>query len=377
MKKKICFVVSDPGTAVVFLKDHIDRLSELFEVYLVANIKNESEIKDLKLTGFKNIQIERKPRLKADMKALWQLYKYLRQERFYVAQSMASKPSLLMSIAAFFARVPNRIRFFSGQIWCNMTGLKRRFFKGIDKLTVVLNTELISDGYPQMNYLIEQKIVKHNQIKVLGNGSICGVDISRFNPVEKVRNKVRNELNYSEENIVYVFLGRLKKDKGIYELLSAFDKLIVGSPQARLLLIGTDEENCYRWLDNFPNISDGEMVRFYGFTNQPNIILQAGDVHILPSYREAFGMAVLEASSLRLPVICSDIYGMADTFVEGVTGLKCKVKDEISLCECMRQLYGDKDLRLSMGTAGRERVKNDFSKQLVTDAWVEYYKSFV
>lgn len=377
MKKKICFVVSDPSTAVVFLKGHIERLFELFNVYLVANIKDESEISDLKLTGYKNIQIERKPQIKEDIKALWQLYKYFKQERFFVVQSMASKPSLLMAIAAFFAHIPNRIRFFSGQIWCNMTGWKRHFYKGVDRLTVALNTNLISDGYPQMNYLIEQKIVKPKQIKVLGNGSICGVDISRFNPDEKVRNEIRAELNYSEKNIVYVFLGRLKRDKGIYELLSAFNKLIVDSPHSRLLLLGTDEENCISWLDNFPNINDGKKVFFYGFTPQPNKMLQAGDVHVLPSYREAFGMAVLEASCMKLPVICSDIYGMKDTFVEGITGLKCKVKDDESLLECMKQLYGDKALRLSMGKAGRERVEKDFSKQLVTNAWIEFYKSFV
>lgn len=377
MKKKICFVVSAPGTAVSFLKDHIERLSELFDVYLVANIKNESEISQLKLSGYKSIQIERKPNIIADIKALWELFKYLRQEQFFVVQSQASKPSLLMAIAAFFARIPNRIRIFTGQIWCNMTGWKRIAFKAVDKITVALNTEVLSDGYPQMNYLIEQKIVKPNQIKVLGNGSICGVDISRFNPDDRIRNDVRKQLNYSDDNVVYVFLGRLKRDKGIHELLSAFNKLVVDSPIARLLLLGPDEEHCIEWLSHYSNICDGERVCFYGYTPQPNIMLQAGDVYVLPSYREGFGLSVLEASCLRLPVICSDIYGMADTFVDGVTGLKCKVRDDETLLDCMKKLYIDEALRRTMGRAGRERVMKDFSKQLVTDAWFEYYKSLI
>lgn len=377
MKKKICFVVSAPGTAVSFLKDHVERLSELFDVYLVANIKDVSEITNLKLTGYKHIQIERKPSVNKDLRALWQLYKYFRQERFFVVQSQASKPSLLMAIAAFFARVPNRIRIFTGQIWCNMTGWKRIAFKAVDKITVALNTELLSDGYPQMNYLIEQKIVKPNKIKVLGNGSICGVDISRFNPDDRVRSDIRKELNYSDNNIVFVFLGRLKREKGIHELLSAFNKLVVDSPDARLLLLGTDEENCIEWLRLYPNISDRKRVCFYGYTLDPNKTLQAGDVYVLPSYREGFGMAVLEASCMKLPVICSDIYGMEDSFVEGVTGLKCKVRDDETLLDCMKKLYIDEALRQSMGKAGRERVMKDFSKQLVTDAWFEYYKSFI
>ena len=88
-------------------------------------------------------------------------------------------------------------------------------------------------------------------------------------------------------------------------------------------------------------------------------------------------MSVLEASCMRLPVICSDIYGMADTFVDGVTGLKCKVRDDLSLYECMKKLYSDKQLRDKMGDAGRERVESVFSKKLVTDAWVDFYKSVV
>lgn len=377
MKKKICFVVSAPGTAQAFLKNHIVCLSEYYDVYLIANFCDETEISGLKLAGSKSIRIERRPNLIADLKALKELRRYFKEQQFACVQSQASKPSLLMAIAAKQARIPIRIRIFTGQIWCNMAGLKRQFYKFIDRLTVRLNTHLLADGKPQMEYLIEQGIVKREKIKVLGNGSICGVDLSMFNPTEEVRNGERKALGYTVENVVYTFLGRLKREKGIREILSAFNKLIVECPQARLLLIGNDEESCHKWISNYPNIKDGENVIFYGFTKTPFKTLQAGDVYVLPSYREGFGMSVLEASCMRLPVICSDIYGMADTFVDGVTGLKCKVRDDLSLYECMKKLYSDKQLRDKMGDAGRERVESVFSKKLVTDAWVDFYKSVV
>lgn len=377
MKKKICFVVSAPGTAKSFLKDHIECLSEFYDVYLVANYHDESEIAGLKLAGCKSVQIERRPSLKADLKALKQLRKYFKEHRFASVQSQASKPSLLMAIAAKQAKVPIRIRIFTGQIWCNMTGLKRQFYKFIDRLTVRRNTHLLADGKPQMEYLIEQGIVKRDKIRVLGNGSICGVDASRFNPTNEMRNHMRGELGYTDENVVFVFLGRLKRDKGIWEILSAFNKLVVDYPQARLLLLGQDEENCEQWINQFSNILDKQKVNFYGFTKQPFNMLQAGDVYLLPSYREGFGMSVLEASCMNLPVICSDIYGMADTFVDGETGLKCKVRDDETLCECMKKLYNDKQLREVMGKAGRARVEKLFSKQLVTEAWLDYYKEIV
>lgn len=377
MKKKICFVVSAPGTAVSFLKDHIECLSEYYDVYLVANYRDISEIDGLKLAGSKSIQIERRPSIKADLKALKELKRYFKEQGFACVQSQASKSSLLMAIAARQAKVPIRIRIFTGQIWCNMTGIKRWFFKCIDKLTVRLNTHLLADGKPQMEYLIEQGVVKRDKIKVLGNGSICGVDASKFNPTEEVRSEVRRELGYSDDNVVYVFLGRLKREKGIREILSAFNMILDDFSQARLLLIGNDEEKCRDWIVNYPNIQDGKKVNFYGFTKEPFRLLQAGDVYLLPSYREGFGMSVLEASCMNLPVICSDIYGMADTFVDGETGLRCKVHDDETLCDCMKTLFNNKQMRETMGKAGRARVEKLFSKQLVTEAWLEYYKEIV
>ena len=377
MKKKICFVVSTPSTAIAFLKNHIACLSEHYDVYLVANYSDVSEIADLKLAGSKSIKIERRSNILADLKALKELRQYFKDQEFACVQSQASKPSLLTAIAAKQAKIPVRIRIFTGQIWCNMTGLKRQIFKAIDRLTVRLNTHLLVDGRPQMEYLKEQGIVKKDKIKMLGNGSICGVDVSRFNPTEKVRKEERYLLGYTDENVVYTFLGRLKREKGIKEILSAFNKLVIEHPNARLLLIGFDEENCVQWLKEYPNIKDGAKVNFYGFTKEPYRILQAGDVYVLPSYREGFGMSVLEASCMKLPVICSDIYGMADTFVEGITGLKCRVKDDITLYECMKKLYGDKQLRISMGISGRERVEKLFPQDLVTSAWVDFYRNVV
>lgn len=377
MKKKICFVVSAPSTARAFLKGHIDRLSEYYDVYLVANFQDVSEIEELKLAGYKSIQIERKPNITADLKALGALRRYLKEMHFDSVQAQASKPSLLTAIAAKQAGIPVRIRIFTGQIWCNMTGLKRLFYKTIDRLTVKLNTHLLADGYPQMKYLIEQGIVKRDKIRVLGNGSICGVDASKFNPTDEVRKEVRAELGYTDENVVFTFLGRLKTEKGIREILSAFNMLVEERPAARLLLLGRDEENCKEWLKDYPNIGNGAKVNFYGFTKEPYRMLQAGDVYLLPSYREGFGMSVLEASCMNLPVVCSDVYGMADTFVDGETGLKCKVRDDETLCECMKKLYGDKELREKMGKAGRTRVEELFPKELVTKAWLDFYKETV
>lgn len=372
-KLKICFIVSQPGTAQSFFKTPMDRLKEDFDIYLAANIRDKKDVEGLPLKGYKAIQIERHPKLFADLKALWKLYKYFRKENFYVVHSMSIKASLLTSVAGFFAGNKHRIRIFTGQLWCNMTGLKRYFFKLLDKITVLLNTDLLADGHPQARYLIEQGIVKASSIKVLANGSICGIDVERFKYDESTRKKIREELKISDK-VVFVFLGRLKKEKGIKELLLAFNKMIVSSPNAVLLLVGKDEENCQSWIKDYNNLQEGANVIFYGFTPRPNDLLMASDVFCNPSYREGFGLSVLEASCLGLPVICSDIYGMEDTMVDGLTGLRCKVMDVASLSDCMQQLYDNVDLRKRLGENGHTRVVKDFSKELVVNAWLDYYR---
>lgn len=373
-KKKICFIVSEPGTAVSFFKDHIERLSEVFDVYLVANIKENYDLSSLKIKGYKSISIERRPAFIADIKALFQLYLFFKEKKFFCVHSMSCKPSLMTSIAGFMARVPHRIRIFTGQLWCNMSGWKRQFFMLIDKLTVLLNTDLLVDGKSQMDFLEDQGILKKGQAKVLANGSICGVDTKRFHFSESIRKEERKRLLY-ENQIVFAFLGRLKTEKGINELLAAMDRLVVDYPKSTLLLIGGDEENCKGRLSKFVHLKDGENVLFYGYTKTPNLLLQAADVFVMPSYREGFGVSVLEASCLNLPVICSDAYGMRDSMIDNVTGIRCRVKDVDSLHQAMVTLYRDPELRQKLGNNGHDYVFRSFTKEQVTNAWYNYYLS--
>lgn len=371
-KKKICFVVPAVGAARSFFKDHFSRLSSDFDIFVVSNMREDEDLSDLKISGQKAIRIERKPSLISDIKSVFALYKYLRKEKFFCVHSMGPKASLVASIAGWMARVPHRIRIFTGQVWCDMVGLKRKFFIFLDKLTVAFSTELMVDGHSQMEYLEANGVLKKGQASVMANGSICGVDINRFSYSETIRIEERSKLGFTNET-VYEFLGRLNTDKGINELLSAFNKLVETCPKVILLLVGSDEEHCRERVKNYPNLTDGKNVIFYGATRDPHLLLQAADIFVMPSYREGFGMSVLEASCVKLPVICSDAYGMRDTMIDNVTGLRCKVRDTDSLYNALLTLYADEAKRKQMGQAGYERATRDFSKKLVTDAWYEYY----
>ena len=249
------------------------------------------------------------------------------------------------------------------------------FFKMIDRFTVWANTHLLVDGRSQQKYLIENGILKEGQSGIIANAAICGVDVEKFSPDANKRREERTRLGLKDSDVVFIFMGRMNREKGIYELLGAFNRLAKNNEDVKLLLIGSNEGIPDEVFKSYPNIVYGENLVCYGYTKTPYYALQAGDVLCLPSYREGFGISVIEASAVTLPVIVSDIYGLRDAFDDGKTGLKCKPRDVDSLYEVMETLYNNKDLRVSLGKAGRERAKELFSMELVSNAWLEYFKT--
>ena len=382
MKKKICYIVSAPGTAISFLRDHIKALSTTYDIYIVANFSEEGEYERLRkqipvLAGTKDISIQRGISLRKDLRSVLSLFKYLRREKFDVVHSVTPKAGLVTALASRMAGIKHRIHIFTGQVWATRQGIMRMMLKQFDKLIAKLDNHILVDGEAQRQFLISEGIVSSDKSKVLGAGSICGANTTRYTPDEKVRAEQRKLLNIPEDKIVFCFMGRLNKDKGIYELFEAFNLLAKKHSRAYLLMFGYDEGNCLDHLHEYRHIRNQENFQFYGATRTPQLSLQAADIYCMPSYREGFGMSVIEASCLGLPVICSDAYGLADTMVNNKTGLRCKVGDVETLKDAMQYFYDNPIECKRMGTQGRERVLELFSGEKIVAEWVKYYKEIL
>ena len=376
-KRRICFVVAIPGTAQAFLADHIRSLSGEYDVFLVANSEKPSAMVDLPLAGYHIVGIERGISVFNDIKGVFGLRRYFKEMHFDAVHSVTPKAGLLTAIAGFIERVPIRIHIFTGQVWANKKGFSRGVLKLMDKIIANLDTHILVDGEGQRRFLVKNGVVSEGKSIVLGKGSISGVNLNRFSPSSEARKSIRTELNLSEDTIVFVFLGRLNHDKGMFELLPAFDRLAQENKGVYLLLVGHDEESISAHFSDYKHIVPGENFCFYGPTSEPQRLLQAGDVFVLPTYREGFGSSVIEASALGLPVICSDAYGVKDAMVDNVTGLRCKVGDVKSLYLAMLTFVHNSDLIKSMGDAGRERVARDFDGAYLTQLWLDFYKNLL
>lgn len=374
--KKICFITAVPSSAEAFLKDHMEAFRKDYQVYYISSEPNSNNI-NVSFDGYHCVDIHRNISLVNDFKALWGLYLYFKTEKFDAVHSVTPKAGLLTAIAAFLARIPIRIHMYTGQVWANKTGFLRFVLKTMDRLIALLDSHLLVDGEGQRKYLIENNVLTANRSSVLGSGSICGVNLERFNPSVLIRNEYRRRLRIPDGKTVFVFMGRLNRDKGLYELLSAFNRLAEEKDDVYLLLFGSDEECVSNSFKDYSNIIDGCNFQYYGQTHEPFNMLQIGDVFVLPTHREGFGSSVIEASALGLPVICSDAYGVMDAMIDNVTGLRCKVGDIESLYEAMSQLAINKKMQNFLGQNGRERVIREFDGKIVTNNWLDYYRKIM
>lgn len=380
MKKKIAFVVAIPGTAQAFLKDHFRALSVSYDVHLLANFKGNDDCRaEFESMGVvcHDVPIVRAICIGKDVVALWSLFRVLKRERFACVHSVTPKAGLLSALAAYCAGISVRIHIYTGQVWATRKGIMRQVLKLMDKVISRLDTNLLVDGESQRKYLIREGVLKESNSAVLANGSICGVRLERFVVSAAVRDEERGKYGFSDKDVVYMFLGRLNHDKGIDELYAAFNRLVGVCPNAKLLLYGSDEENYGTKVALFDNLKPNVNFFYPGVTQNPFNALQAGDVFVLPTWREGFGSSVIEAQALELPVITSDAYGVIDASVANETGLRCSVGDVDGLYECMKKYYDNPGLRKRHGHAGRKRVEEKFSNDVVTAAWVEYYRNIV
>lgn len=373
MRKKICFVVAAPTSADGFLTEQIIKLRETYDIYLAANGNYGDGWKNVDINDFYSFPIQRKISLLKDIKALFCLTRYFSKMKFDAVHSVTPKAGLICALAGFLAGVKHRTHTFTGQVWATRKGLMRLLLKSLDWVTAHLDNHILVDGEGQRRFLIREGVVSDAKSRVLGNGSICGVKTDKFEPSIEVRKRMRKEWGLSEEKVIFVFLGRLNRDKGCYELLSAYNEVVKSCPNAFLLMFGHVEEDVLGHLSEYNNLKENTNFLFGGFTKEPHNVLKACDIFVLPTYREGFGVSVIEASCVGLPVITSDAYGVVDASVNGVTGLQVPVGNSQLLKDAMERLYNDSELRSTLGKNGRERILQLFRTDVIVDAWVEFY----
>ena len=375
--KKICVVVASEMTVRAFLLNHLQALARRYDVTVVANFSDTDCLTKLGLpVHARHVAIERKISPAADFSALMALTRLFRAERFRLVHSVTPKAGLLAMLAARMAGVPLRLHTFTGQVWVTRGGPMRTLLKAADRAIARNATQVLVDSPSQRDFLIGHGIVPAARSRVLAHGSISGVDTARFRPDTTARDQVRAGLGIASQATVYLYLGRLDRDKGLLDLAHAFAAVGAKNPDAHLLLVGPDEDRLCDALAAVVGACAGRL-HLVSETDRPQDYFAAADVFCLPSYREGFGSTIIEAAAAGVPAIGSRIYGVTDAIVEGETGLLFEAGKVRELASIMEELASDPDKRRRMGENARQRAVRDFSSSVVTAALLEYYENLL
>jgi glycosyltransferase involved in cell wall biosynthesis len=370
--ERICVVVSAPMTMRTLIAPHIAALQARYAVTAIAHLGAGEPPPVGPGVEFVSLPIERRIAPLRDLRALTRLAWLFRQSQFAAVQSVTPKAGLFAMLAGWIARVPVRIHVFTGQVWATRSGPARGFLKLMDRIIAACATHVLVDSPSQRDFLLREGVVSEQKSRVLGKGSIAGVDAERFKPDPAARARLRGEIGCRNGECVFLYLGRLNRDKGVLDLAAAYTRAAARDEKARLLVVGPDEGGLKpAMLATLGKAA--QRATFVSYTDRPEDYLAAADVLCLPSYREGFGTVIIEAGACGVPAIASRIYGVTDAVEEGVTGLLHPPADVGALAGQMSRLARDPALRASLGERARAKALRDFPESALTAELLNLY----
>jgi len=311
----------------------------------------------------------------ADLRSFFALLILLLRLRPAITDFSTPKAGLLGNLAAWAARVPHRVYTLRGLKLESASGVKRRVLLWAERLSAQCADVVLCNSESLRSEALELRIAPEEKLRMLGDGSSNGVDTERFSPGPSL---VRAGLGIPERDLVLGFAGRMTRDKGIPELLVAFDVILRREPTCWLLLVGwfdaAEDALEARWRRK---IAEHSRIRHTGLVLDVAPYYRAMDVLVLPTHREGFPNAVLEASASGIPVITTQSTGARDAVLAEVTGLLIPPGNSAAIAAASLELLGDAAKRKRMGDAGRAWVVEVYSQERVLGLAVEFYRGLV
>lgn len=301
-----------------------------------------------------------------DVVSIFRMWRVLRKLKPDVVHSYTPKAGLIAMVAGFLAGVRVRVHTFTGLVFPTSSGLKRSVLIAIDRLICVVATHVVPEGRGVAEDLRNNRITS-KALDVIGNGNIAGVDVKYFHPniIDPL------ELPY-KDTFIFGFVGRLNRDKGLQELVSAFLSL-EGDPA--LLLVGDLDSTAPVDSGTLSQIESHPRIHATGFLEDIRPGLVACDVLVLASYREGFPNVVLQAGAMGKPVIASDINGCNEVIENGFNGWLVPPGNSKVLAErllCAMNVPSSEIERL--GRNARERIVERYEQGEYRQKLLEFYR---
>ena len=307
----------------------------------------------------------------ADLLSFLRLYRLLGKLKPTIVEFSTPKAGLLGSVAAMLLGVPRRVYMLRGLRLETSTGLKRLLLLACERIACACAHTVLCNSESLRSQAISLRIAPADKLHLLGIGSSNGVDMERFSPGPT---SIREQLGIPARSPLIGFVGRLTRDKGLPELIEAFDAISLVQPNVRLLLVGWfDAAEDALTHDLRAHIRNHPRIHCTGFVVDTAPYYRAMDLMILPTWREGFPNVVLEAAATGIPVITTDSTGSRDSVLPEVTGLLIPPGYPEAICESVLMLLRDPARRLRMGAAARAWVLEYYLEERVLALTAEFY----
>jgi glycosyltransferase involved in cell wall biosynthesis len=341
-----------------------------FEVIMISSDGKELElVKRNEGCRHQVIPMTRKMTPFTDLRSLWLLYRFFRKEKPDIVHSHTPKAGLLAMLAAKLAGVKIRIHTIAGLRFMTSTGFSRKVLVAMEKLTARSATHIWPNSFSLMNYIKENKLVKPAKLEIIGMGSSNGIDLSRYSLSSLKPDKlqeIKKLINYDEELVYFLSVGRLVHDKGIDELVHAFIAIHAKNNLVRLILVGAFEDEVDPVSNETKEILKAHPgIIMAGWSDAVEYFMAFSCALVHPSHREGFPNVLLQAGAMLCPVICSGIGGNVDIVEHEKTGLLFEVKDQARLQERLEQALADPLVLQQYARALRSKIEQHYDQPVV------------
>ena len=373
---KRLFIVTTIPRSFSFFESQIRYWANSFDVCMLSSEKEELKFKAEKEgVKYKYLPMKREISILRDSFSLILFIIYFICMRPYIVHGNTPKASMLSMLAAWLTCRPVRIYMCHGLRYETATGMLLKVLKVMEWISCHCATHVIGVSQGVVDKLVADGLCPKHKIKVVGFGTAGGINVERFSRDAIVESpNVRLELNIPENSFVFCFVGRIVKDKGIDELVAAFDKLSQCTNHIYLLLIGSEEGET----DSISSLTKDTIktngcILSLGRQDDVRPFIAASNALVLPSYREGVGQVILEANALDVPCIATDIIGPRDVIEPMINGELVKPRSVDALFEKMRDWTEHPDKVADMAKLSRAFVEARYEQGKVRKAYYNEY----
>jgi glycosyltransferase involved in cell wall biosynthesis len=371
--KKLCAISTIEGTLESFVIPAMRVFKERgYDVTLICTMSDHFLERYSSEFHCINVKMERGTSLKDMLVKPFEFYRIFKREKFDYVQYATTNASFYACVPAKLCGIKTRVYCQWGLLYIGFEGIKRKLFKWIEKFLCTKATHITVASKKNMEYALQEGLMKAEKASVVGDGGTIGVDLKVFDHAKRdaFKAEVLEEYPVLKGKTVFGFVGRIETDKGINELLKAFLK--INNPNFALLLIGRfDELRCDLDADALAAAKASENVIFHGFTAEVPKYMSAMDILVHPTYREGFSMVIQQGMAMGCAVITTDVPGPSEVIEEGKSGLLVPAQIVEELADAMQALGNDPERQNLFSEAGLQRVKEKFERSRMLELTYE------